>query len=194
MTLHTLIIILAFVPLISSLLLAYQTMRAGFSIWGKASIASKWLYYFAKTIAAIALLLTALASLVPQFYLNFAGTVQMEVPFSQRILAVVFLLAGNLLLLLAQYELSIFTRIGLPQGKHALCTSGVYALSRNPMYTSLIFFFIACFLLNPNLILALVLAASFVVHCHIIRREEEYLSLEFGEEYEAYRSKTAKFL
>ncbi len=194
MILNIAIIILTCIPIISSLLLAYQTMRAGFNIWGRAPIHSKWLFYLSKGIVFIAFTLSALAALSPNFYLHLGGTIQNVIPSSQRVLALIFLLAGNLLLLAAQYELSIFTRIGLPSGPHALCTSGVYKISRNPMFTSLFFFFPACFMLNPSVWVLVALIFSLIIHWIVIKAEKKFLADYFGDEYKVYQSKTAPFL
>lgn len=187
-------ILLTFLPLISTLLLSYQTMRAGFKFSGKSPLKSRTIYYIAKVIVAFSFGLTALASLFPNAYLVFPFNIQSEVPASQQLLAMIFLFAGNALLLSAQYELSIFTRVGLPTSAHALCTSGVYRWSRNPMYASLLFFFSACFMLNPSVEVAVLLSIGLIIHLPIIKAEEKYLAKEFGKEYAEYQKKTARFL
>lgn len=194
MILHYSIIVLAFIPIISSLLLAYQTMRAGFNIWGVASISPKFLFYLGKGITMGVFILLVVSAIMPNFYWCFPGTIQDNIPSAQRALALVFLLAGNILLLPAQYELSIFTRIGLPKGAHTLCTDGVYKISRNPMYMGLFFFFAACFMLNPSLGVVLVLILCLLIHFAIIRSEEQFLTNHFGDKYIKYQANTARFL
>ncbi|MFV0291070.1 MAG: methyltransferase family protein [Mangrovibacterium sp.] len=184
------LIILAFAPIVSALFFSYQTMRAGFSIWGSSSLQSRNIFWITKLITASSFLVTALAAINVEIYTAIPLSMQDTVPLSQKVLALVMLLGGNLILISAQSELSIFSRVGLPKGAHALCTSGIYQWSRNPMYASLIFFFLACFLLNPNFFLGAILIMVFLIHLYIIKAEEKYLLAYFGNEYTEYRKKS----
>lgn len=77
----------------------------------------------------------------------------------------------------------------------SLQTTGVYGISRNPMYVGLAFlyFAIACFIGSAwNLIL---LPALFlVIQEYVIKREERYLGREFGPQYEDYKKKVRRWL
>jgi len=77
----------------------------------------------------------------------------------------------------------------------SLMTRGIYRISRNPMYVSLICLYLALaiwfgnswtFILLPLLI--------YVVRYYIIGREEKYLTRRFGEEYESYQSKVRRWI
>lgn len=187
------LIVLSLVPCLATLLLGYQTMRAGFKLMGRPSIGAPFFYAAKAGIGFVfAFLLTA--AVVPGFFLKFPLLLQTEIAEVQKLLALVFLLAGNLLLLPAYFTMSIFTRVGLPTSEHVLQTSGVYRISRNPMYTSFLFFFPACFLLIPSLVLALLMAFILIAHHFIIRNEEAYLESAFGEQYRVYKSGVARYL
>jgi protein-S-isoprenylcysteine O-methyltransferase Ste14 len=76
----------------------------------------------------------------------------------------------------------------------SLQTTGIYAISRNPMYIGLILFYIGIsflignwwnFILLPLLIL--------VVQEYIIKREEKYLDRRFGQEYFIYKLKVKRW-
>lgn len=78
---------------------------------------------------------------------------------------------------------------------NSLQTSGIYSVSRNPMYISLLFFYIGLsflignwwnFILFPLLIL--------IVQEYVIKREEKYLVRKFGEEYIAYKTKVRRWV
>lgn len=76
-----------------------------------------------------------------------------------------------------------------------LQTTGVYALTRNPMYLGLTLLYLAitCFIGNWwNLILFPFLVL--VIQELVIKPEERYLQIEFGEEYKAYLKKTRRWI
>lgn len=187
------LIVLTLIPTIATLLLGYQTMRAGFRIMGRPTISAPF-FYSAKAAIGIIFALLVLAAWLPKLFLQFPFLLQNDIAAVQKLLCLIFLLAGNLLLLPAYYTMSIFTRVGLPTSEHVLQTSGVYRVSRNPMYTSFLFFFPACFLLIPSLVLAIVIAFTLLVHHFIIRNEEVYLESAFGELYREYKNGVARYL
>jgi protein-S-isoprenylcysteine O-methyltransferase Ste14 len=76
-----------------------------------------------------------------------------------------------------------------------LQTTGIYEISRNPMYVGLILLYlgITCFIGNwwniiflPFLIL--------IMQSYVIKREENYLDLEFGQQYTEYRRRVRRWL
>jgi len=180
-------------PVLFTLLLGYQLLRNGQGAIGKPTLAPV-LFYLAKSITAISFSLLFAAAIVPGTYRLFPWLIQHEIPDVQKLMALVFLLGGNLLLLPAYYSLSIFTRMGLPTSPHALHTEGVYRISRNPMYTSFFFFYAACFLLIPSILLSLLLIFSLFIHHFIILKEEKFLGETFGDEYIYYSKSTARYL
>jgi protein-S-isoprenylcysteine O-methyltransferase Ste14 len=187
------LIILSGFPMLATLLLGYQLLRNGQGTIGKPSI-SPVLFYVAKGIAALVFACLFVASIRTGFFQFFPWPIQDEIPAVQKLLALIFLLAGNLLLVPAYYSLGIFTRAGLPTGPHALETDGVYRISRNPMYTSFLFFFTACFLLIPSLLLAGPMLFSLIAHHFIILNEEKYLFETFKGQYLSYKKDTARYL
>jgi protein-S-isoprenylcysteine O-methyltransferase Ste14 len=77
----------------------------------------------------------------------------------------------------------------------ALVTSGVYRLTRNPMYVSLVLLYLAVTLALdswwPLAFLPLVVVA---VDRLVIRREERYLAHAFPGEYDEYRRRVRRWL
>ncbi|MGD9931344.1 MAG: isoprenylcysteine carboxylmethyltransferase family protein [Mangrovibacterium sp.] len=187
------LIIFGGLPVLSTALLGYQLLRNGQGILGKPSI-SPILFYASKSITGLAIGLIMLTSAFPGFFSLAPWLIQNEIPEVQKLMALIFLLGGNLLLLPAYYSLSIFTRVGLPTSPHILHTEGVYRISRNPMYTSFFFFFAACFLLIPSIVLAVLLIFNLIIHHMIILNEEKFMATEFGEEYLSYKKNTARYL
>lgn len=103
---------------------------------------------------------------------------------------------GLLLVILARRQ---FARQGQPtdpgQPTGALVTSGVFAISRNPLYLGGI-----CLLgglaLAANLPWALGMLLPALLACHslLIVPEESYLAARFGQEYAAYRATVRRWL
>ncbi|HEY6062791.1 MAG TPA: isoprenylcysteine carboxylmethyltransferase family protein [Chitinophagaceae bacterium] len=77
----------------------------------------------------------------------------------------------------------------------SLQTNGIYGMTRNPMYAGLAIVYsgITCFLGNWwNIILFPVLII--IVQEYIIKREEKYLQLEFGQGYTDYKRTVRRLL
>ncbi len=185
--------ILSGFPIVATAALGYQLLRNGQGAFGKPTV-SPVFFYSAKGIVALIFIILFFASVKNSFFQVFPLLIQNNIAESQKMLALVFMLAGNLLLIPAYYTLSIFTRVGLPTKQHALYTTGVYRISRNPMYTSFFFFFTSLFLLVPSVLLVLLMIYCLIAHYHIIKNEEQFLSHEFGEEYLSYKQNTARYL
>ena len=77
----------------------------------------------------------------------------------------------------------------------SLQTTGIYAVSRNPMYVglALLYLGITCFIGNWWNIIFLPLLII-IIQEYIIKREEKYLELAFGQQYKEYKNKTRRWL
>jgi protein-S-isoprenylcysteine O-methyltransferase Ste14 len=86
-------------------------------------------------------------------------------------------------------------RIGIdPDSHERLVTSGVFGISRNPIYLALDLIAVAAFLMSGS-VFFLVTGLLVIVSIHVqILREERFLAGAFGEEYERYRSRVARYL
>jgi protein-S-isoprenylcysteine O-methyltransferase Ste14 len=84
--------------------------------------------------------------------------------------------------------LSIFPLLtGFTQGK--LCTTGVYSIVRNPIYSAFIVFIVpAITLFFRSWILFTIPIVMYLVFKKLIKAEELYLEEQFGEEYLKYKS------
>jgi protein-S-isoprenylcysteine O-methyltransferase Ste14 len=77
---------------------------------------------------------------------------------------------------------------GLPTGK--VVTTGVFAVSRNPLYLGGVCFLVGVALaLNLTWVLVLLLPAIVACHYILIVPEERYLAARFGQEYRMYAAK-----
>lgn len=104
------------------------------------------------------------------------------------------LIAGMLLILVSSFTLGRSIRIGLPTGSTKLRTSGIYRLSRNPMYVGLHLITLASILLILKWWVILPGLFSIYTYHRIIRGEEIFLEERFGYAYLAYRMSTRRYL
>jgi protein-S-isoprenylcysteine O-methyltransferase Ste14 len=112
------------------------------------------------------------------------------------------IIAGSLLLVglaLATAGIRNFGRAGTPvptiEPTRALATTGIYGLSRNPIYLGMFLIYGGIGLGARSiwtLILALPLAVT--IRYGVIAREEEYLERRFGDVYRAYKSRVRRWL
>jgi protein-S-isoprenylcysteine O-methyltransferase Ste14 len=113
-----------------------------------------------------------------------------------KVLGVIFLMAALYFLVrsLRQFFLTKNTLI-LIKPASSLQITGIYRITRNPMYVGLAILYlgITCFIGNWwNVILFPLL--FIIVQAYIIKREERYLELEFGEQYNAYKETVRRWL
>lgn len=138
--------------------------------------------------------LFALIAVYPQYRHVVPFLIQDTTPEVQKLMAAIFLIPANLILVPAYLSMGLITNIGLPTGKHELRIGGIYKYSRNPMYASFIFLNTATFLFLPSILLLFVMIYGMVVHHFIILGEEKFLEGEFGDEYRKYRSRVPRYI
>jgi protein-S-isoprenylcysteine O-methyltransferase Ste14 len=113
-----------------------------------------------------------------------------------RLTAIVLIIPGMLLFVPAVFQ---FVRAGtaIVPVKPASClqTKGLYALSRNPMYTGLLMIYagLAIFIGNWWTVL-LMPVLTLIIRKYFIKREEAYLLRAFGAEYEEYKRKVRRWI
>jgi protein-S-isoprenylcysteine O-methyltransferase Ste14 len=105
-------------------------------------------------------------------------------------------LAGAALLAAA---IRLFRRAGtaIPpwEPSTALVTTGVYGLSRNPIYLGMILIYVGiAFVFAASWAFLLLLPVLVALQIEVIRREETYLERRFGEAYRQYRQEVRRWL
>ena len=137
------------------------------------------------------------------FYLVFAHTfdlpsVSSQQFFSSEVMAwvgVFFCLAGLALLLWSLVSFGESFRVGIDaEHPDKLITSGVFALSRNPIYTAFGLILLGQFLIFSNWILLLYLGAGIWLFHRQVLREEDYLKKHYGKEYVEYSKRVRRYL
>jgi len=86
-------------------------------------------------------------------------------------------------------------RVGIDENKpDRLITSGMFALSRNPIYVCFFMFIAGLFMIHRNIVIAVgAVLFTLAIHRQILR-EEKFLSSHYGGEYEDYRKKVRRYL
>jgi len=111
------------------------------------------------------------------------------------ILGACLVVIGTAIFLACQYQLGHSYRLNLPATTTRLVTSGLYAISRNPLYIGLYMAFLGIFLMLPNW-LYLISLLFFIVNYHykIKILEEPFLLQQFGDAYRDYCSRVRRYL
>jgi protein-S-isoprenylcysteine O-methyltransferase Ste14 len=137
------------------------------------------------------------------FYLVFASTFSLptlskQVFFHSEIISwigVLFCLAGLSLLLWSLVSFGLSFRVGIDtEHPDKLITTGVFAVSRNPIYVAFAFILLGQFLIFPNWILLVYLVAAIWLFHRQVLREEDYLKKHYGQEYLEYSSRVRRYL
>ena len=86
-------------------------------------------------------------------------------------------------------------RVGIDEeNPDKLVTTGMFSISRNPIYVCFLLFFTGLFLIHRNIvIITAVILFVLAIHRQVMR-EEKFLKSHYGEEYEAYCGKVRRYL
>ena len=115
--------------------------------------------------------------------------------FGAKSVGVALVTLGLILFGLAFVSFGDSWRVGFDvKNPGTLVTTGAFALSRNPIYVFLDFWFIGVFLINGTLIfLIFALLAVAVLHWQILQEEKFLVSL-YGQPYRSYCAKIARYV
>lgn len=107
---------------------------------------------------------------------------------------VLFCLAGLLLLLWSLVSFGRSFRVGIDM-HHAdkLITTGVFALSRNPIYVAFALILLGQFLVHPTWILLAYMGAAVWLFNRQVLREEDYLKKHYGKQYLEYCNRVRRY-
>jgi protein-S-isoprenylcysteine O-methyltransferase Ste14 len=110
-------------------------------------------------------------------------------------LGAIILLGGFALFVTAQWQMGASWRIGIDENaRPGLVVSGLFSLTRNPIYLALFLIVTGYLALLPTLWSLLLWCASYVLIRLLIAAEERYLRRSYGEAYEAYARRVARLL
>lgn len=136
------------------------------------------------------------------FYLIFANafhwpTISTQVFFHSVVIpwiGVLFCLVGLLVFIWSLVSFGQSFRVGIDADHpDRLITTGVFAFSRNPIYTAFGIILLGQFLIFSNWILLLYLGAALWLFHRQVLREEDYLKRLYGQEYAAYCNRVRRY-
>ncbi|HAH24992.1 MAG TPA: hypothetical protein DCL77_14770 [Prolixibacteraceae bacterium] len=185
--------VLISLPILATFVLGAFLAKNGKHAMGKPTI-HPVLFFTGKFLLFGIWALFGVISFFPQYRHVVPFLIQDHTPDIQKLLAVLFLIPANLIIVPAYLSMGLITNIGLPTGKHELRTGGIYKYSRNPMYASFIFLNTATFLFLPSLLLLVIMLYGMIVHHFIILGEEKFLEEQFGEQYQKYKASVPRYL
>jgi len=185
--------VLISVPMLGTFVLGVFLAKNGKRVMGTPTI-QPVLFYSSKFLLFAVWALFWMITIFPQYHSLVPFLMEDNASEFQKLLATVLLIPANLLIISAYLTMGLMTNIGLPTGKHELRTTGIYKISRNPMYASFIFLNTATFLFLPSILLLVVMIYGMIVHHFIILGEEKFLENEFGDEYRKYKARVPRYL
>ena len=147
-----------------------------------------------KVIFAVVLLVVLVYSVLPNAY-----PYLMPVPWLQhrwiRSTGVVLLIASLVWIVLAQGQMGESWRIGIDtDNKTKLVQTGVYRVSRNPIFLGMMVTLFGLFLVIPNAVTLLIFVLIVVLINIQVRLEEEYLKSSHGEDYVRYQRTVGRWI
>ena len=184
--------VLISLPILATIVLGAFLAKSGKHAMGKPTIQPIF-FFTGKFLLFAVWALFAYIAVFPEYRSVIPFLIQDFTPEVQKLLACVLLIPANLIIVPAYLSMGLITNIGLPTGKHELRTSGIYKISRNPMYASFIFLNTATFLFLPSTLLLAIMLYGMVVHHFIILGEEKFLDGEFGNEYRKYKARVPRY-
>ena len=110
-----------------------------------------------------------------------------------RIIGIVFGILAIIFFALATITMKDSWRVGIPEEKTSLISTGIYKWSRNPAFVGFDLLYISICLIYFNLPLLLIsVFAGTMLHLQILQ-EEKHMQNMFGKEYEEYKKHTLRY-
>ena len=102
---------------------------------------------------------------------------------------------GLLLMIASLVSFGTSFRVGIDEdAPDKLITTGIFAMTRNPIYVAFAFVLVGEFLIFPNWLVGLYVVAAFTLFHRQVLREEAFLREHYGESYATYTAKVRRYL
>jgi protein-S-isoprenylcysteine O-methyltransferase Ste14 len=149
--------------------------------------------YFKLTLITMFIYVISFA-LFPNWHDNFLPIKELNIEVTKYI-GLAVLLSSLVWTVIAQGHMKNSWRIGIDKDtKTELVTSGLFTISRNPIFFGMILSLCGLFLTTPNGLTALFLILGYVLIQVQIRLEEEFLTKEHGQKYFDYKQKVRRII
>jgi protein-S-isoprenylcysteine O-methyltransferase Ste14 len=163
-----------------------RSLIYGYSLTGKPTIPALF-FYTAKLFFFLNWMLFLCKAIFPEF-----GYI--PVPVSLSWAGTILLAIGGILFIPAVLQLGSSLRYGIPEEDTKLKTTGIFRISRNPLYLGLFIICIGSCLYFPDLANVAFCIYTIVFHLKIIKGEEEFLANRFGDEWKKYAVKVRRLI
>ena len=163
-----------------------RSLIYGYSLTGKPTIRPLF-FYTAKLFFFLNWMLFLIKALFPEF-----GYI--PVPLELSWAGTIFLIIGGILFIPAVLQLGSSLRYGIPDEDTKLKTTGIFRISRNPLYLGLFIICIGSCLYFPDIANVAFCIYTIVFHLKIIKGEEEFLAKRFGDDWKKYTAKVRRLI
>ncbi|MBN2006075.1 MAG: isoprenylcysteine carboxylmethyltransferase family protein [Anaerolineae bacterium] len=120
--------------------------------------------------------------------------VTIAVPEVMEYVAAVILLPGIFFVIAAFLRLGKDSRFGVSEASGGLRTTGIYRISRNPMYVGFYLVALASWVFSPHPLNIACGVVGIVVHHFVVLTEERFLLEKYGAAYETYKREVRRYL
>ena len=149
--------------------------------------------YFKLTLIAMFIYVLAYA-FFPTWHDNFLPIVQFNNQ-TVKYIGLTLLFISLVWTVIAQGHMKNSWRIGIDTDtKTELVTSGLFSVSRNPIFFGMILSLVGLFFTTPNTLTLIFLILGYVLIQIQIRLEEEFLTKEHGQAYIGYKQKVRRLI
>ena len=149
--------------------------------------------YFKLTLIAMFIYVLAYA-FFPTWHDNFLPIISLD-NLTAKYIGLGLLTVALAWTIIAQGHMKNSWRIGIDtETKTELVTTGLFRLSRNPIFFGMILSLVGLFLTTPNALTGLFLILGYILIQIQIRHEEEFLTKEHGQNYISYRLKVRRLI
>ena len=150
-------------------------------------------FYFKLTLIAMFIYVFVYA-LFPSWHNFFLNIPLLDIQFLKYI-GFIFLAFSLVWTIIAQGHMKNSWRIGIDiENKTDLIKTGVFSLSRNPIFFGMIFSLAGLFLITPNALTLIFMILGYVLIQIQIRLEEEFLIKEHGQEHSDYKQSVRRLI
>jgi protein-S-isoprenylcysteine O-methyltransferase Ste14 len=162
--------------------------------FGKADTAHNYIGFVMKVLIGLLFVAVLCFSIGSNIYKYFIPIEYLQSK-GLKFLGLLFIHISLVWIAIAQHQMSTSWRIGIDEiNKTELKTSGIFSISRNPIFLGMILSVLGIFFILPNtLTFFLFLTTYFIIQIQI-RLEEEFLTRQHGENYKHYRKSTRRLI
>jgi protein-S-isoprenylcysteine O-methyltransferase Ste14 len=120
--------------------------------------------------------------------------VPIEFPLWQILSSTIFLFASCVYMSFSFLTLGDLNRFGVSGEKTKIVSTGIYSLSRNPMYVGFYLLNASSMVFFPHPVNIALGIAGIAIHHLIVLGEERHMAKVFGEEWEDYRKRVRRYV